>query len=279
MNILELNHLTKTYPDFQLRDLSLVLPAGCILGLVGKNGAGKSTTIKLILDMIDRDAGSVTIFGRDNKTGIRDLKEDIGIVLDEVGIPAGLTAKQVGKIMAGTFRNWNPAVYSDYLSKLSVPANKEFRHLSRGMKMKLGLAIALSHDPKLLILDEATSGLDPVVRDEVVEMIGEFTRNEDHAVLISSHIVSDLEKICDYIAFLDNGSLLLCEEKDRLLDSYGMIHCTPEDLQAMDPAAILHRRESYYAIDAIVRRDAVPTTTPVTPITLEELFIAMVKEG
>jgi len=279
MNILELNHLTKTYPGFQLRDLSLVLPAGCILGLVGKNGAGKSTTIKLILDMIDRDAGSVTIFGRDNRADIRDLKEDIGVVLDEVGIPAGLTAKQVGKIMAGTFRNWNPAVYSDYLSKLSVPANKEFRHLSRGMKMKLGLAIALSHEPKLLILDEATSGLDPVVRDEVVEMIGEFTRNEDHAVLISSHIVSDLEKICDYIAFLDNGSLLLCEEKDRLLDSYGMIHCTPEDLQAMDPAAILHRRESYYAIDAIVRRDAVPTTTPMTPITLEELFIAMVKEG
>lgn len=279
MNILELSHLNKSYPGFQLRDLSLALPEGCILGLVGKNGAGKSTTIKLILDMIQRDSGTVSIFGQDNRTGIRDLKEDIGVVLDEVGIPSCLTARQVGKIMAGTFRNWEPDIYDSHLTKLSVPTNKEFRHLSRGMKMKLGLSIALSHAPRLLILDEATSGLDPVVRDEVVEMIGEFTRDEHHAVLISSHIVSDLEKICDYVAFLDKGNLLLCEEKDQLLAAYGMIHCTPEDLASLDPDAILHRRESYYAIEAIVRRDAVPATLPITPITLEELFIAMVKEG
>lgn len=201
MNALEIKNLTKKFPGFTLENLNLVLPSGCIMGLIGENGAGKSTTIKLILDMLHKDSGTVTILGRDNQDDIRLTKEDIGVVMDEVGIPECLTAKQVGKVMRHTFQKWDDAAYAGLLEKLSLPENKPFKDFSRGMKMKLGIAIALSHGSRLLLLDEATSGLDPVVRDEVVEMLGEFTRDEGHSILISSHIVSDLEKICDYIAF------------------------------------------------------------------------------
>ncbi len=217
MNALEIKGLTKAYRDFRLDSLDLVLPSGCIMGLIGENGAGKSTTIKLILNTIRRDAGTITIMGKDNRKNVQLMKEDVGIVLDDVGFPECLTGKQVGKIMRNTYRNWDNKAYEDYLRKFSVPMDKEFKDFSRGMKMKLGIAVAMSHDPKLLILDEATSGLDPVVRDEVVEMLNEFTRDEGHSILISSHIVSDLEKLCDYIAFLHKGKLLLCEEKDALL--------------------------------------------------------------
>ena len=216
MNALEIKNLTKSYPDFTLDNLNLTLPSGCIMGLVGENGAGKSTTIKLILDMIHKDSGSITILGRDNGDNIKLTKEDIGVVLDEVGIPECLTVNQVGKVMKHTFQNWNDAEYSRLVQKLALPDKKQFKEFSRGMKMKLGIAVAMSHNSKLLILDEATSGLDPVVRDEVVEMFSEFTRDESHSVLISSHIVNDLEKLCDYIAFLHKGKLLLCEEKDLL---------------------------------------------------------------
>jgi len=175
MNALEIKNLTKSYPGFTLDNLSLTLPSGCILGLIGENGAGKSTTIKLILDMIHKDNGTITVLGQDNTNNLRLTKEDIGVVLDEVGIPECLTAKQVGNVMRHTFRNWNAAEYERLLQKLSLPDNKPFKDFSRGMKMKLGIAIALSHGAKLLILDEATSGLDPVVRDEVVEMFLDFT--------------------------------------------------------------------------------------------------------
>ena len=208
MNALEIRNLTKTYPGFALDNLSLILPSGCIMGLIGENGAGKSTTIKLILDMIHKDSGSIIILGKDNTDGIELTKEDIGVVMDEVGIPECLTVKQVGKVMKNTFRNWDDAEYARLVQKLALPDQKQFKEFSRGMKMKLGIAIALSHNAKLLILDEATSGLDPVVRDEVVEMLSDFTRDENHSILISSHIVSDLEKLCDYIAFIHKGKPL-----------------------------------------------------------------------
>ena len=164
-NALELRNLTKTFGDFTLGPLNLTLPSGCVMGLIGENGAGKSTTMKLILDMLHPDTGSVHILGQDNQTGIKALKEDVGVVLDEVGLSQCLTPRQVGKIMGGTFRNWDDAVYQDYLRRFSLPENKQFKEFSRGMKMKLGIAVALSHHAKLLLLDEATSGLDPVVRD------------------------------------------------------------------------------------------------------------------
>lgn len=272
MNAIDINGLCKTYPGFALDHLSLTLPSGCIMGLIGENGAGKSTTIKLLLGMIRKDSGRVTILGQESCP-----KEEIGVVLDEVGFPECLTPKQIGKVLRSTYKRWDDDAYDGYLKQLSLPDNKAFGDFSRGMKMKLGIAAALSHHPRLLILDEATSGLDPVVRDEVVELFSEFTRDESHAVLMSSHIVSDLEKVCDYIAFLHKGRLLLCEEKDRLLEAYGLLHTTAEELRGLDPAAVLGKKVSAYGVDALVRRKAVPASMPVGTASIEDIFVFMAK--
>ena len=277
MNALELNNVSKSFTGFCLDNIDLTLPSGCIMGLVGENGAGKSTTIKLILDMLHKDGGTITVLGRDNGENIRLIKEDVGVVMDDVGIPECLTAKQVGKVMKHTFRNWDQNEYVRLLEKLSLPDNKPFGEFSRGMRMKLGIAVAMSHGAKLLLLDEPTSGLDPVVRDEVVEMFYDFTRDEEHSILISSHIVSDLEKLCDYIAFLHKGKLLLCEEKDKLLSEYGIIHCTPEQL--CEVGEIKYKKETPYGVEVIVLREKASDKFKISPISIEELFVFMVKEA
>ena len=279
MNALEIKNVSKSFSGFCLDNVNLTLPSGCIMGLIGENGAGKSTTIKLILDMLHKDDGTITILGRDNRKDISLIKEDIGVVMDEVGIPECLTAKQVGKVMKHTFRNWDETEYARLLQKLSLPDNKPFKDFSRGMKMKLGIAVAMSHGAKLLLLDEPTSGLDPVVRDEVVDMFYDFTRDENHSILISSHIVSDLEKLCDYVAFLHKGKLLLCEEKDVLLSEYGIIHCTVEQLSELDKNVIKYRKETPYGAEVIVPRKNAPDGFKLSPISIEELFVFMVKEA
>ncbi|MDD5863041.1 MAG: ABC transporter ATP-binding protein [Firmicutes bacterium] len=278
MNALEIRDLTKHYGGFSLEHLNLTLPKGCIMGLVGENGAGKSTTIKLILNVIRRDGGTVTLLGKDNRENLALTKEDVGVVLDEVGISACLTARQVGRIMKDIYRNWDQAAFDGFLTRLAVPTDRKFKEFSRGMKMKLGIAIALSHHAKLLILDEATSGLDPVVRDEVMDIFMEFTRDEAHSILISSHIVSDLEKICDYIAFLHKGKLLLCEEKDRLKEEYGVLHCTPQEADAIPAAAVIGRKTSAYGCELLVKRDQVSGNPTFSPVDIEQLFIFMAKE-
>lgn len=279
MNAIEIKNLTKEYPGFRLGPLDLILPSGCILGLVGENGAGKSTTIKLILDMIRGNSGSITILGRDNQSDLHLTKEEIGVVLDDVGIPDCMDTTKVGKVMAGIFRNWDQKVYEAYLEKLSIPKGKLFKDLSRGNKMKLGIAVALSHRAKLLILDEATSGLDPVVRDEVVTLFHEFTRDPGHSILISSHIVSDLEKLCDYIAFLHKGQLLLYEEKDVLMEQYCIVHGTTQLLSGIDPNAVIGSKINAYGGEMLVRRNKVPAELATSPITIEELFLFMIKEA
>ncbi len=278
MDAIAVKNLTKTYPGFKLDNVSFALPSGCIMGLVGENGAGKSTTIKLILGMGEKDSGDVEIFGTKAHGNLKTLKEDIGVVLDDVGIPDLLKAGEVGKIMKGTFANWSESDFSENLKRLSVPTNKQFKELSRGMKMKLGIAIALSHNAKLLILDEATSGLDPVVRDDVLNIFNEFTRDENHSILISSHIVSDLEKVCDYIGFLHKGKLMLFEEKDALFEEYGVIHCAESRLSELKPGAIIHKSVSPYGAEAIVKRGKIPPDIDVSPISIEDLFIQMAKE-
>lgn len=278
MNALEIKNLTKKYDGFTLDNLNLTLPSGCIMGLIGENGAGKSTTMKLLLNMIRKDSGSISILGRDNLENERLTKEEIGVVLDEVGLPDCVTTKDVGKIMKHTFRTWKQEEYERLVKEFKLSADKQFKDYSRGMKMKLGLAIALSHNSKLLILDEATSGLDPVARDEVLELLSDFTRDENHSILISSHIVSDLEKLCDYIAFIHQGKLLLCEEKDLLLGEYGIVRCDAKELENLDPDAILQKRVTPYGAQAIVKRELVPSHMQVGQIDIEELFIYMIKE-
>ncbi len=244
MNAIEIKGLNKQFKDFGLKDLNLTVPSGCVVGLVGENGAGKSTTIKLILNMLFKDSGSITVLGKDNAKELDDVKEDIGVVFDECCFPPELNAKRLQKIMKAAYRQWDDAAYEGYLKQFDLPMNRSIGKFSRGMKMKL--SVALSHKAKLLILDEATSGLDPVVRDDIIDILMDFTKEEDHSILMSSHIVSDLEKACDYIAFLHKGRLVLCEEKDRLYEQYRVIHCTEQQLTAID---------------------------------IEKLFIFMVKEG
>ena len=258
MNALELRGLTKHYKDFTLGPLDLTLPGGTICGLIGENGAGKSTTIKLILDMLQRDGGTVTILGRDNRTASVRSKEEIGVVLGSEGIPLCLNAVQAGKVMAGIYRNWDAAAYAELCQKFGLPDKKQYKDYSTGMKMKLCIAVALAHHPKLLLLDEATNGLDPVVRD------------------ISSHIVSDLEKLCDTIAFLHKGRLLLCEEKDALREEYALWHGTAAQLAALD-TRVYGKRVTPYGVEALVRRDAMPAGAELAPVSIEELFVLMVK--
>ena len=278
MNAIEVRGLTKAYRDFTLNGLSFELPEGCILGLVGENGAGKTTTMRLLLGMTKPDGGEASVLGTEISADLTPVKEKLGVVLDEPGIPWCMTAQQAGKMLAGLYKSWDAAAYDALLKKLAVPVNKPYQELSRGNRMKLGIAMALAHHPKLLLLDEPTSGLDPVVRDEVVSLLSDFTREEDHAILISSHIVSDLEKLCDYIAFLHKGKLMLLEEKDRLLEEYAFLRCEQAELEKLDPAAVIGKKESPYGVSAVVRRDALPAGAEISPVTLEELFVFMVKE-
>ncbi len=277
-NAIEIRGLTKRYKDFSLDNLDLSLPYGCVLGLAGENGAGKSTTIRLIMDALERDGGTVSVMGTDNKSKeFLSLKEEIGVVLDETFVPEVINAKQMGKIMAGTYKNWDQAAYDGWIRRFELPLNKKFKDYSRGMTMKLGIAAALSHHPRLLLLDEATGGLDPMVREELLEVFADFAAQEDHAVLLSSHIVSDLERICDYIAFLHKGKLMLCEEKDVLLDKYGILKCSREQLSNIPGKAVHGKRVGTYGVEALVERAYMPRDAVVDRASLEDIILYMVK--
>lgn len=278
MNAIEIKGLEKRYDGFQLGSFDLTLPSGCIMGLVGENGAGKSTTIKLIMNAIGRDAGEISVLGVDNRSaGFRDIKEDIGVVLDEAYFPEVMSARNVGKVMALTYKNWDAAAFEGYLKKFSLAPDKIFKDYSRGMRMKLAIAAALSHGAKLLILDEATSGLDPMARDELLDIFNDFTRDENCSILLSSHIVSDLEKICDYIAFLHKGRLVLCEEKDRLLEEYALIRLTEERLRELPEESIISRRASSYGTEALVLRGGIPAAIPTEHTSLEDIILFLAK--
>ncbi len=278
MNAIEIKGLEKRYDGFQLGSFDLTLPSGCIMGLVGENGAGKSTTIKLIMNAIGRDAGEISVLGVDNRSaGFRDVKEDIGVVLDEAYFPEVMSARNVGKVMALTYKNWDAAAFEGYLKKFSLAPDKIFKDYSRGMRMKLAIAAALSHGAKLLILDEATSGLDPMARDELLDIFNDFTRDENCSILLSSHIVSDLEKICDYIAFLHKGRLVLCEEKDRLLEEYALIRLTEERLRELPEESIISRRASGYGTEALVLRGGIPAAIPTEHTSLEDIILFLAK--
>jgi len=279
MNAIEINGLTKCYEDFKLDDITMNIPMGSIVGLVGENGAGKTTTINLIMDSVSRDAGVVKVFGIDNKDSrFTSLKNDIGVVLDEAYYPEILNAKDVNSIMKYTYINWDEKTYFEYIKKLNMPLNKKFKDYSRGMKMKLAISVAMSHEAKLLILDEATSGLDPMVRDEVLQTFNEFTREEDKTVLLSSHIVSDLEKICDYIAFIHRGKLVFMEEKDVILNKFSLINISKDSVSDIPKEAIVGLKENKYSTEILVRKEMVNKGFKSEHFSLEDVILFMAKE-
>ena len=279
-NALELRHVSRRLGDFELRDVNLTLPKGCILGLVGENGAGKSTTIRLLTGELRPDSGTVSVLDAEpGGPDFRAVKERLGVVLDDAWFPEILNARQVGTMMAMTYESWDAELYESYLARFALPREKNFKDYSRGMRMKLAIAAALAHRPEVLLLDEATAGLDPIVRDEVLEIFREFGEAEDHAILISSHILSDLEKLCDYIAFLHQGKLLFCQEKDRLLETYGLFVGTRRQAEELAEDAVLAREDSGFGgVRAIVRRDAVPACLPLEKPTVEDIILAMVRK-
>ena len=279
-NALELRHVSRRLGDFELRDVNLTLPKGCILGLVGENGAGKSTTIRLLTGELRPDGGTVSVLDTEpGSPDFRAVKERLGVVLDDAWFPEILNARQVGTMMAMTYESWDAELYESYLARFALPREKNFKDYSRGMRMKLAIAVALAHRPEVLLLDEATAGLDPIVRDEVLEIFREFSEAEDHAILISSHILSDLEKLCDYIAFLHQGKLLFCQEKDRLLETYGLFVGTRQQAEELAEDAVLAREDGGFGgVRAIVRRDAVPACLPLEKPTVEDIILAMVRK-
>lgn len=253
-NILELQQVSKSFlkSNFMLDQVSFSLPYGAILGFVGENGAGKTTTIGCILNTVTKNSGTVKIFGREMLDADTDMREKIGVVYDGDNFPVYWNAKQLSQVMGGLYRQWDMTLFQKYLEDFHLPANQKIRYYSRGMAMKLALAAALSHHPQLLILDEATSGLDPIMRDEMLDVFLEFVQEEDHSILFSSHITSDLEKVADYITFIHNGKLIMTISKNDLVYHYAVMRCRESQFLALDPGDILAYRKRDFQIDVLV---------------------------
>ena len=281
MNALEIKNISKTYKNFKLDDVSFVLPCGHIMGLIGENGAGKPTIINCILDIIEKDSGSISVLGQKNDKNNVSLKENIGVVLDASDVYDNYTVKQVENIMKDVYKQWNHEVYDYYIQKFALPLNKMIKDFSRGMKMKMAITIALSHQPKLLILDEATSGLDPIMRDEILDVFMEFVQDENHAILLSSHISSDLEKIADYIAFIHEGKLILSTSKDELIYEYGLMKCRNDEFDMIDKEDIIRYRIKTYEVEILVKdREKMAKKYPnciVDPTKLDDIMMLYVK--
>lgn len=252
--ILELENITKSFSksNFTLDNLSFALPYGNILGFVGENGAGKTTTIGCILNTIHKDSGTIRLFGKEMQDDDTALREKIGVVYDGDNFPGFWTAKQLSQVMSGFYTCWDHGLFEKYLEEFKLPYTQKIKHFSRGMTMKLAIAAALSHHPQLLILDEATSGLDPIMRDEMLDIFLDFVQAEDHSILLSSHITSDLEKVADYITFIHNGRLILTASKDDLIYRYAVLRCKESQFQALDPADVIAFRKRDFQIDVLV---------------------------
>lgn len=276
---LKITNLSKSYKDFKLDNVNIELPKGCIMGFIGENGAGKSTTIKLILDLIHRDSGNITVLGKDNKKELNLVKENIGVVMDECFFPENISAKDINLIMKNIYKTWDENKFNSLLKSFKLPDKKIIKEYSRGMKMKLSIAVALSHDSKLLILDEATSGLDPIVREEILDIFMDFIQNEEHSIFVSSHIISDLEKICDYITFIHRGKIIFSEAKDVLLDSYAILKCSQNEFDNIDKSIIKGYRKNTFGIEALVLRNKLKGTHVMDKANIEDIMLYYIKEN
>lgn len=250
-NVIEVRNVVKDYGDFKVDHISFDVPKGCICGFVGQNGAGKTTTIHMLMDVIKRDGGEIKIFGQDVVDNAA-LKEDIGIVYDEMGFHEFMTPKQIAKMMSNIYKNWDNESFFKLLQRLGLPANKKCGSFSRGMRMKLQIAVAMSHHAKLLIMDEPTSGLAPIVRSEILSLFQEFVVDEEHSILLSSHITSDLERIADMIVFINAGKMILAGEKETILQKHGVLKCKKTEIDRIDQEDIVSKMSSAFGVDILV---------------------------
>lgn len=281
--VLELKDVTKDYGDFKLDAVNLSVTRGGICGFIGQNGAGKTTTIQLILDIIKKDAGEIKVFGEDMETNGKELKERIGVVFDEMGFHDFLTATQISKMMGNIYRNWDEDVFFTYLEKFGLPRKKRCGAFSRGMRMKLQIAVAMSHGAELLIMDEPTSGLDPIVRNEILQIFQEFVMEENHTILLSSHITGDLERIADEVVFINKGKIVLAGNKDEILETHGLMKCKKDEVEMIDKNDIISVRPSAFCTEVLVSdRQACAKKYPnmtMEQTSLEEIMIFYVNRG
>ncbi|WP_180946884.1 ABC transporter ATP-binding protein [Peptostreptococcus faecalis] len=252
---LEVNNLTASYAgsDFKLKDVSFNVPKGSIVGFVGENGAGKTTTIHSILNLLRIDGGSIKILGKEMDDQDIDIREKLGVVLDKSIFSPDITTKKLSRIMSNIYKQWDQNQFDMLVKKLNIPENKKIKEFSKGTTMKLSIAVAMSHGSQLLVLDEATSGLDPVVREQILDLFLDFVEDESNSILISSHITSDLEKIADYITFIKNGKIILTEKKDTLLYEYGIARCKTEQFKNVYKEDIISHRKRGYQTDVLVK--------------------------
>lgn len=274
----EIANLNKAYKDFALENINLSLPRGYIMGFVGKNGAGKSTTMNCLLGITKADSGTVKIFGKPADKLTAEDKEKIGVVLDGFAFAEILNIKDIEIILKNIYKNWDSEGFNTLRKRFSLPKDKAIKDFSTGMRAKLNIAVALSHNAQLLVLDEATSGLDPVVRDEILDILQDFVQNENHSVLISSHITSDLEKICDYIAFIKDGQLVFVENKDDLLEKYAIIHCKNEEFGSIDPSAVISSKHNSFSTQALVLKDKIKGDFVTDKPSIEDIMLFYTKE-
>jgi len=280
-NALTIKGLTKKYNDFVLDDVSFNVPRGAIVGLIGENGAGKSTTINAALGLIKKDAGVISILGKQNDEIDSSIHNRIGVVFDGNNFHDGLSPKKLNKIFKNIYSEWDEAEYFTLLEKLSLPVDKKVKEFSKGMKMKLSIAVALSHHSELLILDEATSGLDPIIRDEILDMFLDFVQDENRSILVSSHITSDLEKVADYIVFIHNGKVVFNKTKDELMYKYGIMKCRTAQFETIDKQDIIVYLKKDYEWDILVAdRDLAQKKYPkviIDPANVDDIMLLYVK--
>lgn len=252
VNAIEIKGLTKKYDGFTLNNISFDVPKGSIMGFIGQNGSGKTTTIRALLNIIKRDAGTIKLLGLDNIENEYEIKEQVSAVFDELPFHEDFNAKQMNIILGSIYKEWDIAKYKEYLDRFALPEKKKIKQFSKGMKMKLQIAAALSHNAKLLIMDEATTGLDPVVRNEILDIFREYLQDEENSILMSSHITSDLEKIADSVTFIDKGNLLVSGYKDDIIESHGLLKCTKADYKEIAPEDIVSARVTDFGAEIMV---------------------------
>ncbi|MCZ0863033.1 ABC transporter ATP-binding protein [Methanocorpusculum vombati] len=274
---IHVTNLCKAYQDFALDNVSFAVPKGCIMGFIGENGAGKSTMIKAMLNLVHRDAGKVEILGMDLDSHEKEIKERIGVVFDECCFHDNLTPADISKILGNIYQNWDGKLYQTYLVRFGLGEKKKIKEFSRGMKMKLGIAAALAHNPDVLILDEATSGLDPIVREEILDIFLDFIQDENHAVLISSHITSDLDKIADYLTFIHHGRVVFSTGRDELMDSMGVVKCGTEDLAGIGKDQVIRYRKNQFGCEVLIRDKRIFAAghpgAVIDPVTTESIML------